>query len=142
MIKPGKIVKKLKELSNVLSTIVGRGFILHTSESEWGSSVLIMEKNGKAFCRTYWFNDNTSTIYFDWLSVNENERRNGIANELLNAHIEVAKIFEVETCLWVKKETWLYKWYKRKGYTDYKNYKEEKNAIWMRILPLKKANNT
>ena len=124
----------MQELSNTLLSIISHHFILHTSENEWGSSILIMEKSGKAFCRTYWFNDDNSTIYFDWLSVDKSERGNGIATELLNAHIEVAKIFEVETCLWVKKETWMHKWYKRKGYTDFKDYKEENNAIWMKML--------
>lgn len=124
-----------QELSNALLRIVSHRFICHSSDSDWGGSVLVMEKSGKAFARTYWFNDDTGTIYFDWLSVDESERGNGIATELLNAHIEVAKKFEIETMLWVKKDTWMHEWYNRKGYKDYKDYEKESNAIWMRMLP-------
>lgn len=133
----GKI-KKLtnwQELSNALLRIVSSRFICHFYYSDCGGSVLVMEKSGKAFARTYWFNDDSSAIYFDWLSVDEGERGNGIATELLNAHIEIAKQFEVETMLWVKKDTWMHDWYKRKGYQDYKDNKNENNAIWMRLLP-------
>lgn len=122
-----------QELSNALLRIVSRRFICHITDSEWGGSVLVMENKGKAFARTYWFNDGDSTIYFDWLSVNKSERRNGIATELLNAHIDLAKKFNVKTMLWVTKGTWMQEWFKRKGYIDYKDYEKESNAIWMRM---------
>jgi len=134
MIKSEKLTK-LQELSNALLRIVCPRFICHISNSDCGGSVLVMEKSGKAFARTYWFNDDTDTIYFDWLSVDESERGNGIATELLNAHIGIAKKFEVETMLWVKRDTWVHEWYNRKGYQDYKDYEKESNAIWMRMLP-------
>ena len=124
-----------QELSNALLCIASHRFICHSSDSDWGGSVLVMEKNGKAFARTYWFKDDTGTIYFDWLSVDESERGNGIATELLNVHIEVAKLFKIETMLFVKKDTWIHEWYSRKGYKYYKDYEKESNAIWMRMLP-------
>lgn len=124
-----------KELNGFLFNLVRYNFICHISNSELIGSILIMEKSGKAFARTYWFYDDISTIYFDWLSVDESERRNGIATELLNAHIELAKKFKVETMLWVKKDTWMHEWYKRKGYIDYKAYEKETNAIWMHMIP-------
>ncbi len=57
---------------------------------------------------------------------------NGIATELLNAHIQVAKQFQVETMLCAKKDTWVHDWYSRKGYKD---YEEEGNTIWMKMTP-------
>jgi len=123
------------EISNTLSHIVTPKFTCHISDSDWGGSVLIMEKSGKAFARTYWFNDDTTTIYFDWLSVDESERGNGIATQLLNAHIEVAKKFELKTTLWVKKDTWVHEWYIRKGYKDYKDCENDGNTIWMHMTP-------
>ena len=121
------------ELCKALSSIVSYSFISHITEYEWGGAVLVMERYGKAFCRTYWYSDDKGTIYFDWLSVEKSERRCGIATELLNAHIEVAKKFKVESLLWVKKDTWMHEWYKRKGYEDYKDYENASNAIWMKM---------
>lgn len=130
-----------QELSNALISIVNNHFICHVNNSDWGSSVLVMERKGKAFARTYWYNDDAGTIYFDWLSVDENERKNGIATELLNAHIEVAKKFKVESFLNVQKDSWMHEWYKRKGYEDYKDNEkdskiifvgESENDIWMK----------
>ena len=110
-------------------------FIIHTSEEDWGGSILVMEKNGKAFCRTYWFNDDNSTIYFDWLSVDNDVRRNGIATEMFNIHIEFAYKYDLISCLWVKKETWIHDWYERKGYVDFKDHENESNAVWMKKFP-------
>ena len=134
MIKSEKLTN-WQELSNALLRIVSHRYICHISDSDYGGSVLVMEKSGRAFARTYWFNDDAATIYFDWLSVDKSERGNGIATELLNAHIEVAKQFEVETMLWVEKGTWMHEWYSRKGYQDYKEHENESNAVWMRMLP-------
>jgi len=121
-----------QELSNALLHIVSEYFICHISEDDGFGYVLVMEKSGKAFARTYWFVDHTDTIYFDWLSVDEKYRGKGIATELLNYHIKIAKMFGVETMLWVKKDTWIHEWYKRKGYKDYKDY--DKENIWMQML--------
>ena len=134
MIKSEKLAN-WQELNNALLRIVSHRFIYHISYSDWGGSILVIEKNGKAFSRTYWFNNDTGTIYFEGLSVDESERGNGIATELLNSHIKIAKQFEVETILLVKKGTWMHDWYKRKGYQDYKNHEEESNVIWLRMLP-------
>lgn len=93
-----------------------------------------MEKHGKAFARTYWFDDDEKTIYFDWLSVIEKERKRGFGTELLESHIKAAKTYNLESLLWVKKETWMHDWYKRKGYIDYQDYLEEKNSVWMKLI--------
>lgn len=107
--------------------------ITHTTENDWGGSILVMEKDGKAFCRTYWFNDDSNTVYFDWLNVKKENRMNGIGIYLLNLHLETAiKHGAINSCLWVKKSTWVHDWYERMGYIDYKDHKNEENAIWMK----------
>lgn len=121
-------------LSNTLSSIVGKHFICHTSNSDWGVSILVMEKNGKAFARTYWYYDDESTIYFDWLSVEKDMRRKGIATKLLNAHIDLAQMFKKKSVLIVKKDSWMCKWYKRKGYKDFIEDKEDNGNIWLIII--------
>lgn len=127
-------MKKPKEIFNYLSHKLKDNFVCHLHIDDWGGAVLVMQRNGNAFARTYWLNDEEPTIYFDWLSVDECDRCNGIGTELLNSHIEMAKEFDFNTTLWVKKNTWMHEWYKRKGYEDYQDYEEEGyDAIWMCI---------
>lgn len=106
-------------------------FILHYAENDLSSSILIMERNGKAFSRNYWFNDDDDKIYFDWLNVEAGSRKKGIATKMLDAHLRLTEIFKLDSCLWVRKNTWMHDWYKRKGYNYVGEYEKEENAIWM-----------
>lgn len=124
---------RAQRFSRILQHTLGSQFITHITENNWGGCVLVMEKNGKAFSRTYFFNNDNNTIYFDTLSVSNDCLKEGIATELLNAHIKLAKILGSESWLWVKKETWVHEWYKRKGYADFKDYEGEDNSIWMKL---------
>jgi GNAT superfamily N-acetyltransferase len=108
-------------------------FIFHSKTDIWGESILIMEKFGKAFGRIYWFNDDNTTIYLDWLSVDENVRRKGIGTELQEMREGIGlQLGATIVCLWVRKNTWMYDWYHRRGYQDWKDHKTEENAIWMK----------
>lgn len=128
---PQSFVEIFSKIINSLSS----HFIFHIKENDWGISIFVMEKRGKGFAQTYWFYDDISTIYFAWLSVNREEREEGIATELLKAHIEFAKRFNVKSMLSVKKDTWQHEWYKRKGYKDYKYHKPDNNEIWLYMHP-------
>lgn len=110
-------------------------FLVMKNIHDWGISILYMERNGRAFARTYWYFDDESTIYFDWLNVIETERKKGIATELLNIHLKTADELKAESCLSVKKGTWMHEWYKRKGYKDSEDNVDEINTIWMIRLP-------
>lgn len=123
---------ELHKIHKGLLDKVGSLFILHSSQESWGGSVLIMEKKGRAFCRTYWYADDNSTVYFDWLSVDKDAQKRGLATKLLNAHIKTAGENGVASCLWVKKGTWVHEWYKRKGYVSFKDNENEVNGVWLR----------
>jgi GNAT superfamily N-acetyltransferase len=116
--------------SKIISSLSNR-FIFHIKESDWGVSIFVMEERGKGFAQTYWFHDDISIIYFDWLSVNKEEREEGIATEILNAHIEFAKQFNAKSMLAVKEDSWQYEWYKRKGYKEYNYHKTDNNEVWL-----------
>ena len=110
-----------------------RSYIFHQFKSDWGDSILIMEKEGKAFARIYCFNDDNTTIYLDWLSVNEDARRQGIGTELQEIREKMGINFGAQiSCLWVDKDSWMHEWYQRRGYKDWKLNKDQNNAIWMR----------
>lgn len=115
-------------------------FNMHSQESQWGFTILFMEKSGLAFCRTYIHKDCKDAIVFDCLTVDESVRKQGIATELLNTHIEVAKYLGLESCLCVEQDTWVHEWYKRKGYKYLRTDEDEDNRIWM-SLPFSKNYN-
>ena len=108
-------------------------FISHFTIASWGSSILIMEKSGKAFSRIYWYNDDNTTVYLDYLSVDEDIRRKGIGTimQVMREKIGIT-LGATTSCLWVNKNTWMHDWYKRRGYEDWKNHEQEENAVWMR----------
>jgi GNAT superfamily N-acetyltransferase len=62
--------------------IISKPYIPHISYTSWGVSIFIMEEDGKAFSRIYWYNDDNDYIYLDWLSVNEEDRKKGIGTKL------------------------------------------------------------
>lgn len=109
-----------------------KNFIAHPTTSHWGGSVLIMEKNGKAFGRLYWFIEDDTSIYLDWLSVEKDSRKKGMGTELQKIREEMGRAMGAETAyLWVKKDSWMHDWYQRRGYKFYKDYDGEENSVWM-----------
>lgn len=107
-------------------------FIQHTKEDEEGLSFYIMEQEGRAFARAYIYKTEKSTIYLDMLSVSPEIRQQGVGTQLQEMREQIgldngayaAKLF-------VDKDSWMYQWYKRRGYfsigvrSDYPNY------VWM-----------
>lgn len=108
-------------------------FITHYKTDTWGSSILIMEKRGKAFARLYWYHDDNTTVYLDGLSVDSKSQRQGIGTELQKIRESIGRSMGATiSCLWVRKNTWMHAWYKRRGYTDWMNNENEKNTVWMK----------
>ena len=56
-------------------------------------------------------------MYISSLSVDEDMRRNGIADTLLQMSEDIASLLFRNVILWVACGTWMVDWYKRKGYT-------------------------
>jgi GNAT superfamily N-acetyltransferase len=107
-------------------------FTSHCKAEPWGYSILLMEKRGKAFGRIYWYNDDTTTVYLDGLSVDAEFRRKGIGTELQEIREGIGRnLGATISCLWVRKNTWMHDWYKRRGYADCGNNENEENAVWM-----------
>lgn len=122
----------LKQPHSVLNEIKHR-FIIHFISDSWGESILLMESNGKAFARIYWYNDDKTSVYLDWLSVNPEIRRKGIGTELQKLRERIGlELGATTSFLWVIKDSWMHDWYLRRGYVDYKDHNNEQNTIWMR----------
>ena len=124
-----------KEVKRFCESIKSR-FISHFKTEYWGSSILIMEKRGKAFMHVYWYNDDNTTIYLESLSVLSKFRNQGIGAEMLSiAEIIGVKLRATTVCLWVlwvREDTWVHDWYIRIGYKDWKDHETEINAVWMK----------
>ena len=79
----------------------------------------------------YWYLDDSSTIYLSNLFVNPDFRNKGIGNKLLDMLEQIGKDLNANTsCLWVKIESWIHEWYKKRGYSDLINHNQE-GFIWM-----------
>jgi len=116
-------------------------FILHQKTESWGSSILVMEKEGKAFGRVYWYDNDSNVVYLEGLSVDAESRRQSIGTELLAILEKTGRNLGAATvCLWVKKNTWVYNWYKQLGYEDMKDNEDEENTIWMKKLLISNKN--
>lgn len=122
-----RLKSSIEELENI-----SNDFTIHYSKSDWGFSIAVMESHGRSFGRMYAFDDDNKTIYLDMLSVNEDERGLGIGTEMQVLREEIGRVLKFTTVtLWVDKSTWMHGWYKRRGYSYFKEYKKQKNAVWM-----------
>lgn len=107
-------------------------FIGHVSRASWGDSIVIMEKQGKAFARLYCFNDDSKNVYLDWLSVNVRSRRKGLGKKLQEIREEMGRVMGAKVSnLWVRKDSWMFEWYKKRGYVEGVEYEDEDNCVWM-----------
>lgn len=125
--------RKLSDKISLALESVSHKYITHVFHDYWGDIILIMDKRGKAFCRVYWYHDNNSSVYLDCLSVNLKSRKRGIGTELQKLRENIGVILGAKySYLWVKKDSWMFEWYKRRGYKEWSVYKGEKKCVWMR----------
>lgn len=125
MIQEKKIETSLLYVSN--------RFITHLSKTDWGGSIWIMEKKGRAFARAYWYSDDDKTIYLDNLSVSWHSRKEGLGTKLQKIRESIGSYAGFkEACLWATKGTWQYDWYQRRGYVEFQDHPHETNAVWMK----------
>lgn len=107
-------------------------YITHYSKDDNGEFWYIMEKEGNAVARGFYDYSYMKHFYLDSLSVCDDYRNKGIGTELQVIREDIARSKGFKYCvLWVKKGTWMRKWYKRRGYEYYKPFKKEK-AVWLR----------
>lgn len=117
-------------------------FIAHRTKFETGNKVgkpkkkevqhqvFVMESNGRAAASLYWFEDEPNRAILSDLTVTKHHRKKGIGLALQEYREQLAKLFGCDcVSLWVKKNSWMHKWYVRRGYTFQK--KKDKDNIWL-----------
>ena len=93
--------------------------------------IVVMERKGVAFCRIAWDDDDPDTVYIDSLSVDKDMRQRGIARHILTMLETVGCLLGAKQCrLSVIVNSWIYDWYKRRGYVDYSDH-DDNRFIWM-----------
>lgn len=91
------------------------GFIQHCISSDGISSIYIMSEY--SICRIYWYEDYVDEMYITDLSTEEQHRRKGHGNKILQyAEKTCVENNATRIILLVKKCSFMEDWYKRHGY--------------------------
>lgn len=78
----------------------------------------------------YWYDDEPEILYLSNIHVVENQRKNGLGNNLLNSLQEICKTTGCKQIMLSCNKSFVYGWYKRNGFVDL--IKENNYAIgWM-----------
>lgn len=125
-------MKEYKDIpQHVLDNIFTSRFIVHMDDNDTNTALNIMEWRGTSFARIYWFKDDDTNVYLEYLSVDNNFRGNGIGTELQKIREKIGKLIGAKfTKLWVKDGAWMHDWYLRRGYKDTKD--KDEYGIWMK----------
>ena len=111
----------------VLCGVTARFLFHQDSEIE----TLTIKADSIAEASVYWYIDDSSTIYLSNLLVNPYYRNKGIGRQLQEIREQIGKDLNAKTsCLWVKKESWMFGWYLRRGYSELKTH-ARKGFVWM-----------
>ena len=96
-----------------------------------GIETFTIKADGVAEASVYWYIDDNSTVYLANLLINPNYRNKGIGKQLQEIREQIGKYLNANTsCLWVKKESWMFEWYQRRGYSELKTH-ARKGFVWM-----------
>lgn len=80
----------------------------------------------------YQYMDDKSSVYLSNLKVDLEYQRKGLGIRLLRIlEILGRSLGATYSYLWVEKQSWMHKWYKRQGYTNFKQHNDI-NFIWMK----------
>lgn len=87
--------------------------------------------NSKFKFAIYIYDDDQKTIYLSNVFVNENSRKQGYGNLILDFVDSIAEDFNANAILLkADKQEFVHDWYKRHGYIDYEE--DFDNYIWMK----------
>ena len=107
--------------------------IQHFVRNDDHDELYIMEIERKAYARMYWFHDDPKSVYSNSLSVENDEREQGLRTkmQILREQIGI-ELGATHSFLWVKRNSWMHDWYKRRGYEDFTDYVDDDSSIiWM-----------
>lgn len=109
-------------------------FRVHYNKQGEMESVFVMSTSGHLFFRLTkygdWSEGEEREIYLSDFSIDEEFRGKGIGGKTLDKIIEVCKELGGEQLiLGVEDDSWVQKWYERKGFTHYEYDEENRNIM-------------
>ena len=128
-------MKDLNSIKELPSNLLDDDFLFLLSKSSWGNSILIMEKNGHAFARLSWYNNDSNMTYLDSLTVDEEYRKKGLGTKLQQIRERISIYLGASSCcLFVKEYSWMKYWNERRGYVEGNQVDLENNVEMIKNL--------
>lgn len=102
-------------------------------KTSWGRRIMFSGNNSDIRFALYYYNDDPETLYLANLFVDEKLRKNGLGNEIINYVFDYAKTNHYRSIILnVVKDSWVQKWYERKGFQYIEDCKDEYvGNVWM-----------
>lgn len=112
-------------------------FIYNKVSLDWGDVVHIMHKKGYGYVRAYNnYGEIKNHLFIDMLCVSNEHRKEGVGLSLLESAEEVGRNREcTHALLWVEIDSWMHKWYLRRGYKHYVEHESKKDTWLIKPLP-------
>ena len=106
--------------------------ITREEQTDFGKIWYVNSSDNAFRFAVYRYDDDLDTVYLSNVFVSEKRRGNGLGNVILNSAESIAKNMGAKTiCLKAKKNSVVYDWYARHGYTDIEPDIEDADYEWM-----------
>lgn len=96
--------------------------LINKNSSEENIAIYMMESSGAAFCMLSYYEAEKHSMYLSNLNVDIDKRKKGYGKSILDYVISFSKKLGCKY-LYISvddKRSWVYKWYKRLGFVEYK----------------------
>ena len=97
------------------------------------ATLWIKSKDGKGIAAIYWGEFDTSIIYLSSLHVDRKYRHKRLGSKLIKEQERIANAIEGSVYFYMKvdKNTWMYDWYLKLGYSYLEDVEGSKDYIWL-----------
>lgn len=109
-----------------------KGFECFHGMDSYIEFVYVKDETDGGMGRVYWFHDDTKEIILDSLFVVPERRKQGIGKTIQLVREEIGRGIGAEIAmLWVDSESWMRKWYERRGYEYHAPFRDDMSKVWM-----------
>ena len=97
--------------------------LINKNETDGDIQLSIMDSYGRAFCMLNYYENEKHSMFFSNFCVNKESRGYGLGGIMIDSVVQYAKGLGCEYLYLevVISNEWVYEWYKRLGFVEYKN---------------------